>query len=207
MAFDRTKPADTDYISASAANLRENFRALAEDTRLYGTGAPESSAGQNGWRYVDTATGDEYLKVNNAWIKKTDLADLIRGLFLGTVSEDEGVPTGAIIESGSNANGEYVKFANGTMICQKSVTTNNITTAWGTLYQSAASPVGTFPAAFIAKPYCNMMWRQESNGLAIPAMMDYDDWSETTGPNIALVRPATHPFGGTVYISAIGRWF
>ena len=206
MAFDRTKPADTDYISASAANLRENFRALAEDTRLYGTGSPESSAGQNGWRYVDTATGDEYLKVNNAWIKKTDLADLIRGLFLGTVSEDEGVPTGAIIESGSNANGEYIKFANGTMICQKSVTTNNITNAWGTLYQSGSSPVGTFPAAFIDKPYCNMMWIQGSNGLAIPAMSE-GDWSETTGPQIAIVRPNSHAHGGTVYISAIGRWF
>ena len=70
MAFDRTKPADTDYISASAANLRENFRALAEDTRLYGTGAPESSAGQNGWRYKDTNNGKEYIKINGAWIEK-----------------------------------------------------------------------------------------------------------------------------------------
>lgn len=206
MAFDRTKPADTDYISASAANLRENFRALAEDTRLYGTGSPESSAGQNGWRYVDTATGDEYLKVNNAWIKKTDLADLIRGLFLGTVSEDEGVPTGAIIESGSNANGEYIKFANGTMICQKSATTGDITTAWGTLYQSNASSTGTFPAAFIDKPYCNMMWIQGGGGLSIPAMYEAS-WSETTGPQIALVRPTSLASGGTVYISAIGRWF
>lgn len=70
MAFDRTKPADTDYISSSAANLRENFRALAEDTRLYGTGAPESSAGQNGWRYKDTNNGKEYIKINGAWIEK-----------------------------------------------------------------------------------------------------------------------------------------
>jgi len=35
---------------------------------------------------------------------------------LGTVSESSGTPTGAIIERGSNANGEYVKFADGTMI-------------------------------------------------------------------------------------------
>ena len=36
---------------------------------------------------------------------------------LGTVSESGGVPTGAIIERGSNSNGEFVKFADGTLIC------------------------------------------------------------------------------------------
>jgi len=36
---------------------------------------------------------------------------------LGTVSESGGVPTGAIIERGSNANGEFIKYADGTMIC------------------------------------------------------------------------------------------
>ena len=35
---------------------------------------------------------------------------------LGTVSQSGGVPTGAIIERDSNSNGEYVKFADGTLI-------------------------------------------------------------------------------------------
>ncbi|MBF8746913.1 phage tail protein [Pseudomonas monteilii] len=35
----------------------------------------------------------------------------------GTVSQSGGVPTGAIIERGSNANGEYVRYADGTQIC------------------------------------------------------------------------------------------
>jgi hypothetical protein len=43
------------------------------------------------------------------------------GNILGTVSATGTypnlAPTGAIIESGSNVNGEYVKYANGTMIC------------------------------------------------------------------------------------------
>lgn len=114
--------------------------------------------------------------------------------------------TGAIWESGSNANGEYIKFANGTMICQKSVTTDNATNTWGSLYQSGSKSVGTFPAAFIEIPYCNMMWIQGSNGLAMPAMSS-GALSETTGPNIAIVRPITHAYGGTVNITAIGRWF
>lgn len=36
---------------------------------------------------------------------------------VGPVYQSAGVPTGAIIEHGSNANGEYVKFADGLMIC------------------------------------------------------------------------------------------
>lgn len=36
---------------------------------------------------------------------------------VGTVSQDKGIATGAIIERGANANGEYIKFADGTLIC------------------------------------------------------------------------------------------
>ena len=36
---------------------------------------------------------------------------------LGTVSQTSGVPTGAVIQRGSNANGEFVRFADGTQIC------------------------------------------------------------------------------------------
>ena len=39
------------------------------------------------------------------------------GNLLGTVSQSGGTPTGAVIERGSNANGEYVRFADGTQIC------------------------------------------------------------------------------------------
>jgi hypothetical protein len=57
------------------------------------------------------------------------------GNILGTVSENNGGPTGAIIERGSNANGEFVKFADGTLICfhnfsiDASVTGNNTLSA------------------------------------------------------------------------------
>lgn len=44
------------------------------------------------------------------------------GNLLGTVSQSSGVPTGSVIERGSNANGEYVRFADGTQICTRSLT-------------------------------------------------------------------------------------
>lgn len=39
---------------------------------------------------------------------------------LGTVSQSAGIPTGAIIEYGSNANGEYWRYAGGMQICTNS---------------------------------------------------------------------------------------
>ncbi|EPM0018483.1 hypothetical protein OE300_21225 [Pseudomonas aeruginosa] len=40
-----------------------------------------------------------------------------RDSILGAVSQSSGVPTGAVIQRGSNANGEYVRYADGTQIC------------------------------------------------------------------------------------------
>ncbi|MFV3316579.1 hypothetical protein [Pseudomonas sp. NY15374] len=56
----------------------------------------------------------------SVWGREVFLTDLGTAAFaniLGTVSSSGGVPTGAIMEAGSNANGRYVKFADGTMIC------------------------------------------------------------------------------------------
>ena len=51
---------------------------------------------------------------------------------LGTVSQTGGVPTGAILQRGSNANGAFVRFADGTQIC----TNDN-------------NPIVTDPAVFV----------------------------------------------------------
>lgn len=129
----------------------------------------------------------------------------LRSNLLGTVSQTGGVPTGAVIESGSNANGSYVKFADGTMVCLKSVTTDNIATAWGVLYKSSNVPTGTFAAQFSDIPSCSYNWIQGSNGAALIAVRG--PVSSTDGPEVSLIRPTSHPYGGTVYVTAIGRWF
>ncbi len=83
----------------------------------------------------------------NLELKSAALADI-----LGTVSQSGGVPTGAIIEQGSNANGNYVKFADGTMICYfRDSTSVTTTTAAGSFY--AGGPTAyTFPVAFVGNP-------------------------------------------------------
>lgn len=61
---------------------------------------------------------------------------------LGTVSQSSGIPTGAIIERGSNANGKYVRFADGTQICTHSATMTADSSRYTVLW--------TYPASFIA---------------------------------------------------------
>jgi len=65
---------------------------------------------------------------------------------LGTVSESAGIPTGNLLEQGSNANGEYVRYADGTQICWRDGFTANYFGA--DLLRSD----WTYPAAFFAAP-------------------------------------------------------
>ena len=72
---------------------------------------------------------------------------------LGTVAQASGMPTGALIEAGSNANGNYVRFADGTQICwTKGFTTSAITIALGSVFRPPASTSWTYPAAFTSAP-------------------------------------------------------
>lgn len=75
-----------------------------------------------------------------------------RGNILGTVSQAGGVPTGAVIERGSNANGEYVRFADGTQICTTGTQTVNVTTVAGSVFRGIGTAT-PWPAAFAAVPF------------------------------------------------------
>lgn len=77
-----------------------------------------------------------------------------QGSLLGTVSQSAGVPTGALIERGSNANGDYVRFADGMQICTSATITADLTTAAGSVPSLFMTPdfAATFPAAFAATP-------------------------------------------------------
>src|SRR5690606_15811578 len=63
-----------------------------------------------------------------------------QGNILGTVSQSGGVPTGALIQTGSNANGSYVRYADGTQICWGAVT-GTVPAAPGATYASTNFPI------------------------------------------------------------------
>jgi len=118
----------------------------SQQTQLYIQHFPGANRGQIWTRVYQN---NEW----TAWRKSYDTGNAV-----GTVSQSGGTPTGAIIERGSNANGEYVKFADGTMICTLVVqyTGIDITTAAGALYTNATLPTWTFPASFSSTSSLNV---------------------------------------------------
>lgn len=124
---------------------------------------------------------------------------------LGAVSQVDGIPTGAIIERGGNANGEYVKFADGTMICTKTITgLGPISTTAGAIFASATLTGGSFAAAFIDDPAVSLQPRASSSIWACRNSVG----GPTFVGNFALHSSST--ISSTtiaVTVTAIGRWF
>lgn len=61
-----------------------------------------------------------------------------------------------IIESGSNSNGDYIKYSDGHMECYKTITVTgiNITNKWGSLYENGSEILlGNFAQTFKKKTY------------------------------------------------------
>ena len=119
------------------------------------------------------------------------------------------ISAGAIIERGANANGEYVKFADGTMICTavfQAVTAAGGTTSQG-IYYAASLGSHAFPAAFIAVPKIDI------NFTPVGGVGTF--WASFPSVATKLDWPSAYPFsempitiGSTIIIgeSAIGRW-
>ncbi|NOD97715.1 DUF2793 domain-containing protein [Ruegeria sp. HKCCD6228] len=121
------------------------------------------------------------------------------GNLLGTVAENAGVPTGAVIERGSNANGDYVRFADGTQICTATLAPVACTTAEGALFKSG--PITwDFPADFSTPPNLN-----GTGGVATRfTAFDTPSWSQSTFIVFSAISDAAALAPSA---TAIGRWF
>ena len=123
------------------------------------------------------------------------------GNLLGTVSESGGAPTGAVIERGSNANGGYVRLADGTQICTSPVFSDDATTAAGALYRWASNQTWTFPAAFVAAP---VVATAHTNNAALC-------WGTAQSPSAASVDvnliSVSSVAGRAASFLSVGRWY
>ena len=109
-----------------------------------------------------------------------------------------------IIESGSNDNGSWIKYSDGTMICYKSTgeIDMNVTTSWGSLYEGNIS-VGNFPAEFIETPTISVT--PFGSGMLIE--QGGIDASKTSWGNITGVRPnSVENVKARFHLIAIGKW-
>lgn len=107
---------------------------------------------------------------------------------------------GAIIERGSNANGEYVRWADGTQVCwqKESIEGISITNAMGNGYRS--NPITwTFPAQFSSqvKGICC---------IADDAWCVFPTISDTTSIAVILCRETAKTSAITLSWLTIGKW-
>lgn len=112
-----------------------------------------------------------------------------------------------IIESGSNENGNWIKYADGTMICTKTISIiTPITSQWGALYESGDVILGQFPQAFISNPRVSVTNNSSSgSGALIEAVFSV---TTTSAGKCWLCRGTSRdsPVPYVLDIIAIGRW-
>ena len=113
------------------------------------------------------------------------------------------VGTAPVIESGSNANGNYVKWADGTMICNHiKAAGGNVNTAEGSIF-TTPSTSWVFPVPFVSAPVVVV---NEVSGVGGCWGGLGTSSASTTGTSFMLKRSigwAAIPNAGLV---AIGRW-
>lgn len=146
------------------------------------------------------------VKYNGVWGKWSEQFHSIN--ILGPVSQSAGVPTGAIIERGGNANGQYIKYADGTQICtmhrQVVVPISLVSNGNPALHYVDIDFV--YPAAFAAIDSVTPGGGRHSSD-AIPIWLG----SRTQTGSGAVVRAyatqSSASLGVSVYLTVIGRWY
>ena len=210
----------TDYDALTVTGFyRNNATATgAPTTGLYWSvlhiaHAVDGTASQLALRSAGVAANEMWLRRKaggnwSAWAKVFHSENL-----LGTVSQSAGVPTGAVIERGANANGEYVKFADGTLIC----TTSGRTLAYSTA--DLVTYTWTFPAPFVAGSYPVVSAAlsplpADYTGLSRRDLCAFGQSAGIAGSVASFTRPsgATRAFttgdtAANVRLVVNGRWF
>lgn len=174
-------------ISADGRRSFISVRTTASTPRIW-TGAQSTDTGAILWSEIYTA-----------------------GTVLGTVSQVAGVPTGAIIEQGSNANGTYTKFADGTMLAQKivAIPSHNVNVAYGPLFISDNNVMSgnqNFPVAFTEAPGVSVT--SVTNGLVVGQVVGGAATVLAWPNSLFFLRGvSTSSVTGNIYLTANGRWF
>ncbi|MFU2330336.1 phage tail protein [Pseudomonas sp. NFX98] len=171
------------------------------------TGASITTAANDTAEFLSLGGGNWICLRYNPANGKSVAFSFDRTNIVGTVSQSGGTPTGAVVETGTNASGTYIKFADGTMICRRTVIFSAIpiTTAAGSLFYSAGGIPGSgFAANFVAapevviniKPAGGVVWHTVLGNASI-----------SSGPSLYLVALSSLTIDVAISQIAIGRWF
>ena len=119
-----------------------------------------------------------------------------RSNIVGTVSQSGGVPTGAIIERGSNVNGEYTKYADGTFEFYRLLPFSS--------YNGSQGYKLSLPVAAIERPVIIPCYRQ--NGTNFVIVKDNNIQTDVT-TEYEIAFSASTGANGTASVFGYGRWY
>lgn len=109
-----------------------------------------------------------------------------------------------IMESGNNENGNYIKYANGLLVCNQRFSRSvAISTAWGSLYRSDSIDCPNYPVPFTAiySSVCDV------TGVNTAIVVSWADGSFNVHGRLVLIRPVS--VGSQSYeinITTVGSW-
>lgn len=114
----------------------------------------------------------------------------------------------SISESGSNNYGDYVKFADGTMICYRKVQVNiACTTQWGSLFVGVNQTQWDFAQAFIEKPLVQVSLFTTTSSSAWQVNFELPVITESYIQNLNICRATgSDSVACEFHILAIGKW-
>jgi hypothetical protein len=145
-------------------------------------------------RYSGTTDGSTWLD----W-------GVIDSATVGTVANNAGQPSGAIIERGSNANGEYVRYADGTQMCWKpsAFVATSFESPTGNVFANAGGNLlWTYPIAF---------YSSSTTVGTVVSVATVTRWGITISASASsmqgrILSTVSQPAAGSADGFAIGRW-
>lgn len=144
--------------------------------------------------YITFSTPYELLASDNIVVKIND-----SGEYIARKMTDS-----KIVESGSNENGNWIKWEDGTMMCCKQVTfTATCNNQWGSMYESEQIDFGEMPQEFIEIPTI------VTGNLSRTALLE--GFQQTTNSHFGfnwIMRPVidTHSATYEIHLIAFGDW-
>lgn len=151
------------------------------------------------WQTIYPGEAAMFVSDGTTW-RYIPISGYTKDKILGTVAQSAGVPTGAVIQRGGNANGEYVRFADGTQICTSTgLSATNTSTALGSIFRSD-NVTWTYPIAFAAAP------------VVTGSVDNANSWLTTSPPNatsciLRALAGVTNASAVDIRAMAVGRWF
>lgn len=192
MALTDLTPQARAFLFASTTALQRS--SMAAVTQGIGTNMLPNTV------YIGWSSGARLL----AQVDATPLGSLFyQSNIIGPVGQSGGVPTGAIIETGTSSNGTYIKFADGTMICHNvAVNAQTTSNGAGNIYQSNTASF-SFAANFVSAPRVIPAAADVTGAAVSASTFGAIGVSGFTG---LLSSPIPTATGRLSYI-AIGRWY